>query len=179
MILSNILPAASLILAVALALSYIAPTYTGSIAETSSLIERDIAALKAAQQFKTQKDELTVARNKISPDNLSQLELLLPSAVSSIEVVYNLTALATRTGIRLTGITVTNPEEGASDAKPSSAVGTLSLSLSGAGTYQAFRAFFDAIDHSARLLDTSDLTIQSSDTGVYTFTTNLELYWLH
>lgn len=55
---------------------------------------------------------------------------------------------------------------------------SLELSVSATGSYAAFRTFLTGVEQSLRPLDVIELSVQDSDTGVYTYDITFRLYWL-
>ncbi len=55
---------------------------------------------------------------------------------------------------------------------------SLELSVSATGSYAAFRTFLAGVEQSLRPLDVVELSVQDSDTGVYTYDITFRLYWL-
>ncbi|MDO8623961.1 MAG: hypothetical protein Q7R54_01270 [bacterium] len=178
---NRLIPAVALVLALAIFFGYVSPTYSGSVVKTKATIEREQAALDAASLFAKKQNELASAKNAISPDNLAHLETLLPGSVDNVGLILDLTALAARSGVLLSNINVTPPASAAiaSDAGTElSPIGSVDLTLTAAGSYGAFRSFLASIERSARLLDVSNLSLAGSETGVYTYSMTVRLYWL-
>lgn len=55
---------------------------------------------------------------------------------------------------------------------------SLELSVSATGSYAAFRTFLAGVEQSLRPLDVIELSVQDSNTGVYTYDVTFRLYWL-
>jgi len=171
-------------LALGIFFGYINPTWSGSIAAAKDAIQADNDALAAANEFNSKQNELASARNAIDTGNLSRLESFLPDSVANVGLILDLNALAARSGISLTSIDVAQVDtssSGGATALPvagDSPVGSIDLQLSAIGTYASLHAFLEGIERSMRLLDVTDLTVKGSDTGVYTYSMTLRLYWL-
>lgn len=176
------LPLISLILAAGILFGYVKPTLDGSIAEAKSAIAFDDQALAAAAQYQAEQTSLASQRDAIDPSNLSRLEQMLPDSVDNVGLVLDLNALAARSGLSLSNIDVladsTSGQTGTLPADHQSPVGSINLTLSAAGTFSALQTFLAGVEHSVRLLDVSDLVVKGSDTGVYSYTMTLRLYWL-
>lgn len=173
------LPIGAIIAAIGIVVLYVSPTYTGAIAAVKGRIAEQDAALVAAARFHTKEAELAAAKNAIAPTDLERLETLIPSSIDNVGVILDLTALASRSGVQLTSINASQPstasiEEGGAQLP----VGSIDLTLSANGTYKAFLTFMAGIERSARLLDITNLTVGGSDTGVYTYSMSVRLYWL-
>lgn len=176
---SRILPALALMVAVAMFFIYVSPTWSGSIAATKAAIAADNEALAAAATYIAQQKELSDARDAIAPTDLERLETFLPDSVDNVGLILDLNALAARSGLALSNIDVTaNTATANSSTGDTGLVNSIDLSLSAMGTYSALKTFLDGVEKSVRLLDTQDLTIAGSDTGVYTYHMKLRIHWL-
>lgn len=183
---NRIPPLIALAVAVGIFFAYVSPTWSGTIAKTKSAINSDDKALSAASEYATQQNELADARNNIDTTDMERLTTLLPDSVDNVVLILDLNALAARSGLMLSNIDVMKSDAksansintGALPATGVSPVGSIDLSLSAVGTYDAFRAFLTGVEKSARLLDVRDLTVRGSDTGLYVYKMTLRLYWL-
>ena len=178
---SRLLPVSALFVAAGIFFAYINPTWTGSIAATQVAIAADNQTLAAANHYAEQQNQLASERNAIAPSNLAQLEEFLPNSVDNVSIILDLNALAARSGLTLSGANVANTGAQSSTGAPttsSNPVGSVNLLLNATGTYGALQNFLNGVEHSRRLLDVQDLAITGSDTGVYTYTMTLRLYWL-
>jgi Tfp pilus assembly protein PilO len=185
---SKIGPIVAFIVALLIFFIYVNPTYTGSIATEQSTITNDNQALAAAAQYSQKQNELISAEKNItanSPDALTRLDKLLPDSVNNVGLILDLDALAAKEGLTLTSINVAagqlaSDTGGATNATAgdSASYGSVNLTLTASGSYAAFRNFLSSLEHSARLLDVTNLGVAGSDTGVYTYNMTVRLYWL-
>lgn len=181
---NRIPPLIALAVAVGIFFAYVSPTWSGAIAATKSAIASDDKALSAASEYAAQQNELADARNNIDTTDLARLTTLLPDSVDNVVLILDLNALAARSGLLLSNIDVMKNDAksansaGALPATGVSPVGSIDLSLSAVGTYNAFRAFLTGVEKSARLLDIRDLVVKGSDTGSYVYKMTLRIYWL-
>jgi hypothetical protein len=205
---SRVLPVVFIIIAIAIVLTYVQPTYAGAIAEVRDRIKSYDSALKAADDFKEQEAKLAAARGKMDPGALARLALLLPDDVDNVQLILDLDALAARAGVRLSDFTVTEPvaattpqqqvtaAAAASPGQPAPAAtvdtaagaralqsngttDTLELSVKATGTYAAFRSFLASAEKSLRLLDVTEITLDSENDGIYTYAITFRIYSLH
>ena len=181
---NRIAPTLALLIAVGIFFAYVSPTWRGSIALAKASIALDDQALAAAEEYKTQQNELATERSSIDPQDLQRIATFLPDSVDNVGLILDLNALAARSGLALTGIDVlsndiasdTNSQQGA--VAPVNPVGSVSLSLSAAGTFSALQTFLSRIENSARLLDVQDVVVKGSNSGVYGYQMTIRLYWL-
>jgi len=206
MIASRIIPLLLLIGAIGLFVGYTQPTYGGSIAALKDEITNLDSALQAAEQFKQKEAQLTQQRNAISGEQLARLESFLPDSVDNVQLIVDLNSLAARSGVQLSEFSIeggtetrstestatvaeapagaplvspTAPAQGNTLALQSSEpTESLELSVSATGSYAAFRTFLTGVEQSLRPLDVIELSVEDSETGVYTYDVTFRLYWL-
>lgn len=181
---SRVLPLLSLLIAVAVFLIYVNPTWSNTIAGTKAAIAANDLALTVAGQYIAQQNQLATERSAINPSDLDRLATFLPDSVDNVGLILDLNALAAYSGLMLSNIDVTKnvPDSSAAATGALSAVGSpvgsVDLSLSAVGTYEALQNFLRGAEQSRRLLDIRDLSMKGSDTGVYNYRMTLRLYWL-
>lgn len=191
MFISRLVPLLMIIGAIALFFGYTNPTYNGAIANLQSEIESLDQALEAAEAFKEREAELARQVASLPQEDLTRLQTFLPDSVDNVQLIVDLNELANRSGVELSDFEITGGAEGAEaggDALTEEEIaaaydtgevtGSLQLSTSATGSYAAFRTFLEGIETSLRPLDVVELGVQDSETGVYTYTMTLSLYWL-
>lgn len=175
----RIIPTIALFLAIGIFFVYVSPLWTGQIAETKAAIASSDEALDAADRYTAQEKQLTDARNAIDPANLSKLATLLPDSVDNVGLILDLNALAAKNGLSLSNIDVSsNAGSETPDLGTGNPVDSVDIALSAIGSYTALKAFLSAIEKSVRLLDVREITLKSSETGVYSYQMKLRIYWL-
>lgn len=179
---TRIIPLFLAAIAIGIFLSYVHPTYTGEVASLRAEIEGYDGALAAAAAFKEKGEAVRSAREAIPTDGRERIEAFLPDGVDNVQLILDLNALASRSGIRLAdfNIQVDQKEEDKSNEalSPEGGVESLDVTVSGIGTYTAFRTFIEGVEWSLRPLDLIEVTVDSSETGVYTYAMTFRLYWL-
>jgi hypothetical protein len=176
---NRLLPLLFLFIAIGLFFGYVSPELGGPVKEAKARIAADDAALAAATAYTAKENQLAAARDQIPADDLARLAELLPASVNNVQTILDLDNLATRSGFPLAAINVvTGGASTAQGVSTDQGLGSVDLSLSGSGSYSAFRTFLAGAERSERLLDLEALTITSSDSGVYNYTMTLRLYWL-
>ena len=178
------LPILALLLAFGIFFAYVNPTWSGSIAETKAAIALDKEALAAAKQYAAQQNNLASSRDEIDPELLVRLATFLPDSVDNVGLILDLNSLGARAGLSLSNIDVVattgneKPSGGALPTRNLNPVGSVDLSLSAIGSYEALQSFLESLERSARLLDVRDILVKGSNTGIYTYQMNIRLYWL-
>lgn len=176
---SRIFAVVALLIAASLFFLYVSPTWLGSITAARAKIAADDQALAAATSYASKENQLVSAEKQIDPQSLARLNQFLPNSPDDVELILNLDSLAARSGLSLSGVSVADtPLSGSGTASNGKAYNSIDLSLAATGSYASFRTFLSAIEHSSRILDISSLTVGGSNTGVYTYSMTLRLYWL-
>jgi len=181
---THILPAAALILALGLFLGYINPAYTGAVSDLRLEIGNLDHALASAAEYRFRENELAEARNRISAEDLARLSAFLPDGVDNVQLILDIDALAARSGMRLSDFNIAERASPSADSRDTIVLGTegptesLTLSVSAVGSYANFVSFLSAVERSLRPLDLVELTIKDSPTGVYSFGMAFRMYWL-
>lgn len=192
---SRLLPFLALVAAVGIFFAYVNPLWNGKIAEAKAGISADDQALAAAAAYVKRENDLAAQMNAIDPTALARLETFLPDSVDNVGLILDLNGLAAHSGLMLSsidvadatsGLTGANAPAGASasgqppvaGAGNSDPVGAIDLTIAAKGTYAALTTFLAGVERSERLLDVHDLTVQGSDSGLYTYQMTLRLYWL-
>lgn len=180
---SRIIPVLLVLIAVGLFFGYVHPTYGENVAALRAEIRGYDAALRAANAFAEKEAYIARERASIPESDLARLSAFLPDGVDNVQLILDLNALATRSGLTLSDFDVV--ENRASDSgsamfalESDSPVDSIDLSLTAVGTYASFKAFLAGTERSLRLLDLVELTIDDSETGVYAYGMTFRIYWL-
>ena len=178
---SRIVPVVLILAALGIFFGYVNPTYSGNVATLREEIRSYDAALKAAEDFRKKEAELLLERNGISQDGLARVESFLPDGVDNVQLILDLNALASRSGISLSDFDIAAPaaaQGGTLELESEDAVESLDLTVRATGTYGGFKTFLQGAEWSLRPLDLVSLEIQDSQTGVYTYQMVFRIYWL-
>ena len=172
------MPFLSIVAAIGIFFAYLSPLWNGEIAQTKAAIAQNDQALASAAQYEKRQNELAAQAAAIDPAALARLEIFLPDSVDNVGVILDLNALAARSGLAIASVDVAGGDAEAAVVDGGEPVGTIDMTLSAKGTYDALLAFLAGVELSARLLDMRDLVVTGSDTGVYEYGMTLRLYWL-
>ncbi|MGE5541061.1 MAG: hypothetical protein ACM3TU_02130 [Bacillota bacterium] len=185
----RILPIVLILVSLGLFAGYISPTYNGKIVPLQQQITQFNRTLVAAADFNQKEAQLASDRSAIPSDALKRLESYLPDGVDNVQLILDLNALAARSGVQLSNfdIDTKSSTEGTdqssngqlpleSGAKPTD---SLDLTVKATGTYGAFRTFLGGVEKSLRPLDLVQMSLNDSESGVYTYELTFRIYWLH
>lgn len=184
---NRILALIFILIALGLFFGYIQPTWAGDIAATQRQIDSYDSALVAASRFSTNEAALEQKRNEIPQDKVDRLTTFLPDSVDNVQLILDLNALATRSGVTISDFTTGETPNDTTQAAQggfagnanASTIDSLTLSVRAVGSYDAFRAFLAGVEQSLRPLDVQVISITDSETGVYTYDMTIKFYWLH
>lgn len=186
---SRILPAILIFFSIGIFFLYISPTYKDTIVPLKEEITKTDTALAVAREFKEKQADIATQRALISEDSIAKLQKYLPDGVDNVQMILDLNALASRSGVTLSNFGIKENKlvaadsgallgAGAMNNPTSKGTESLDLSVTATGTYGAFRTFLYGIEHSLRPLDITQIIISDSKTGVYTYDMTLRIYWL-
>lgn len=186
----KLVPVFCLIIAGALFFGYINPTVTGKISAIHDEISKYDSALAAADRFKEKQAQLTLQRNQLPPEALERLDAYLPDGVDNVQLILDLDALASRSGIKLSNFQTTESgkakkTEGATQGEvqpmvieSGNPIDSVDVSMTASGSYAALRTFMDGVETSLRPLDLVEFSLADSPTGSYNYQMTYRLYWL-
>ncbi len=181
----RILPVFILLIAAGVFFGYAQPTYTGSVAELRATIMGYDKALAAAGEYRGREVLLKQQQEAIPSDDRARIQAFLPDGVDNVQLIVDLNALGSRSGIRLSGFDVETIEDDEETATPGrlavegeGLTDSLDIGVTGIGTYAAFRTFLEGVERSLRIMDLVELTITDSETGVYSYNMVFRIHWL-
>ena len=183
-----ITPIILIIISIGTFFMYVDPNYRGQNLSNGELSVQDLqkedaqyqAALNDTNQIRAKRDSLIAKRGAIDPNDLSNLQKLLPDNVDNIKLVIDMNQIAqshalTLKNIKLNNLAAADPNKiGQNNSK----YGTVGLSFTVSSSYDNFQNFLTDLEKSLRLVDITDLAVLGSDSGIYDFTVGLKTYWL-
>jgi hypothetical protein len=180
----RLIPFVLILIAAGLFFGYVNPTYTGEIASLKTEIAGYDSALSAANDFTKKEDQLEAERGAISPEDQDRVETFLPDGVDNVQLILDLNSLASRSGLVLSNFDAKEAVGSQASANGSiplaseSNVDSLDLTVSGIGSYQAFKTFLTGAERSLRPLDLTSLSLEATPTGAYDYDMTFRIYWL-
>ena len=183
-----ILSAAAVAGAGAVFFMYTQPTY-----DKAKVFKEEISqynqALDKAAELQQLKQTLLSRYNAFNPESLTRLQKLLPDHVDNVRLVLDLDSLASRHGMALQNVVISNPGSQTGDSVLG-AIGaarqnfdSLTLKFSTRATYDAFVTFLQDLESSLRIVDLVALTLvpESGTSGsnelTYRFDVTIRTYW--
>jgi Tfp pilus assembly protein PilO len=188
---NRVLPILVLVLALGVFIGYVNPTWTGEVAEINDAIAANEDALAAAKSYLAREEVLLQKRDAMDQNDLAKLSAMLPNGIDNVGLILALNALAARSGLALSNVDVSQPtganaangtqgfSSGAGpDFDRATPTGSVDLTLTATGSYAAFQSFLSGVERSQRLLDVRSISVQGTNTGLYTYQMTIRFYWL-
>ncbi|MBM3261372.1 hypothetical protein FJY93_03050 [Candidatus Kaiserbacteria bacterium] len=168
---------------------YTKPAYD-TVSEQQGQIAQYDQALDKAAQLQALKQSLLSRYNAFDPNDIDRLQKLLPDHVDNIGLILDLNSLASRHGMTLENVDVTNSGTIVASDVSATTIGSdrqeydsLTLRFTTHSTYANFENFLKDLEASLRIVDLMELSI-SRDGGVsggaplYEFKITIKTYWL-
>jgi Tfp pilus assembly protein PilO len=185
----NILtPLILIIVSIGAFFGYIDPNYRGQNLNNGKLSIIDLqksyadyeTALSQSTEIKEQRQKNEDVKASISEADLQKLKKLLPDNIDNIQLIIDITNIATKHGLVLKG---TKLDSGATQeltkiGKDTSKYGVVGISFSVTSSYDNFQEFLADLEKSLRLVQITDLSVTGSNSEVYDFAIGLKTYWL-
>jgi len=179
----NFLPFLALFAAIGIFFGYVQPSYSGTISVLKQQLSDENDALSAANKYVSRAASLDAESSQISSVAIANASIALPDSASTVQLIFNLSALASRSGFFLTNFSTSNMSRNQNKSLMKKYRIT-NISISGTGTYHAFRQFLDSVEYSLRLIDVKNLSIKNYSSagkhgsGIYSYQITLQTYWL-
>lgn len=136
-----------------------------------------------AKEYQVKKTELiNQFKEGVPPSQEERLEKFLPDSVDNVRLLIDLDAIAAELGLTI-GNTAFNSGGGGdanrTDTTDEGLYETITLSFSFVSNYDDFKSFLRLLQQSLRLIDVTDITVQTSnDPEFSTYKFVINTYWL-
>jgi hypothetical protein len=162
--------------------NYRSPSVENNIVTLQAEREQYAVAIENSTKLIEKRNELVVKKNNLSEADELRLKKLLPDHVDNVRLIIDLDRIAQKHGITIRNITIddaaSKKDSAAALGAAESPVGTIGLKFSIQATYDRFLSFVGDLERSLRLVDITDVTFSSSDTGIYDIGIAIKTYWL-
>lgn len=141
-------------------------------------------AIKNARELEEIRSNLSAKLASFSKSDLDRLDHFLPRRLDTVRIILDIDGIATRNGLRIEGMNVSDTSGSKNINMPAIAYNTAGVSFNFSGTYIQGVRFMQDLQRSLRLFDIVELTVKpSSKTSVssalYDFKVILQGYWLN
>ncbi len=126
------------------------------------------------------RDDLKQTYSSFRSADLKALDNIIPDNVDNIRLIMDMNNIAQRYGLTLKGIVVDSNKKEKSPIDDSSVkkLDSLDVSFKLTATYENFVRFLRDLEKSLRIVDVTELTFKSTESGVYDFNVSIRTYWL-
>jgi Tfp pilus assembly protein PilO len=144
-----------------------------------------LTAIQNSQQLIAERDKVLAVYNTLTDQEKANLNKILPDNIDNVRLMIDMNNIASRHGIVLQGLSTsaganTAGSAGNSGTNPSSdTVNPVSISFSFSSSYANFLSFMKDIESSLRILDISSMSVTANPTGTYNYSMQLQTYWLN
>ncbi len=165
---------------------YINPTYAG-IQDKQASYQKLSDAYGKAMELRDKREQLMNDRKKISPVQLENLSKFLPDGVENVKLIIDIQNISSQVlhqdikGAKVIGSAAKSSVAGtgASGVGPDGKkYGTIALNFGVTTSYDQFIVFLRSLENNLRLVDVSEISFSSNDSGTYDFNVTLQTYWL-
>ncbi len=187
-----ILPIILILSSLAVFFGYIDPNYKGNGAPTDtsdystySIVDlkdelskfQDIA--KGSTGIVSRRNLLVAKKNKISETDTARLEKLLPSNIDNIRLIIEIGNIASGRNLIIRNVSIGDIKNTSDSIGPgATAYGTLPLRFTVSSSYGNFLGLLNDLENNLRIIDITDISFTSNDSGTYDFNVGLNTYWL-
>lgn len=151
-----------------------------------------LTAIQNSDQLIKERDSVLATYNTLTDEEKANLDKLLPDNIDNVRLMIDMNNIASRHGIILQSLTTSADNDGTASgnstetAPPNSSgsasspdtINSVFISFSFSSSYANFLSFMKDIESSLRILDISSLTVTANPTGTYTYSMQLQTYWL-
>lgn len=127
------------------------------------------------------KEELLVAYNSFSVEEIERINKVLPDNVDNVRLALDLDAMAAQHGIALKSVRTSPATGGAGRVilpENESDYDRVTVSFSFVAGYENFKGFLKDLEKSLRIMDIESASFQSGDSSLYEYKVAVETYWL-
>ncbi len=135
-------------------------------------------ALKLKENFNTLRDQASA----IKPSERSQLDLILPQSINTVDLLAQINSIAKSGAMTLADVKIKTNETKAKSVKSArneiNSLGTATFNFNVSGSYGSLRQFLSNLERNFRLVDISTISFNAVDKEPYQYAIELKTYWL-
>ena len=186
-----IIPIILILSSFAVFFGYIDPNYKGTANDGGDYQKYGVLSLQtekanyldissSSQRNIEKKTELALKKDTISMENTKKLERLLPNNVDNVRLINEISKIAEKRNLTVKNVTVGDMSKTTTDTigPDNTSYGTLSMKFTVNSSYPHFLGFLKELESNLRLLDVTNISFVSTESGFYDFSVSLNTYWL-
>jgi len=125
------------------------------------------------------RDMLVAKRNNIITTDQEKLQKFLPDNIDNVKLILEISDIASKRSLTIRNIAIGGNTKKTDTIGPdNSAFGTVSLKFNVISSYDNFLNFLNDLENNLRLVDVTDISFSSTDSGFYEFSFSINTYWL-
>lgn len=143
-----------------------------------------VAREKSIELLK-KRDDLIKKFNNIDQGNIAKLERVIPDTVDSVRLIIDINGITERYGVKVQNVELDalgdnekKDQNGTVQIIANDKLNQASLRFGISSSYENFVKIIRDIESSLRILDISELSFESDDSGVYDFDLTIKTYWM-
>ncbi len=168
----TIISLVGLIIAGVVFFQYTQPTYSNTRVLQAQINQYN-QALDKSDELQKLKNTLLSRRNAFDPRAIDNLHKMVPDHVSNIQLILDLDSVASRFGMNLQNVVISNPASESGDKTVIGAINagkqkydSLTLKFTTRGTYSNFVQFMEELESSLRIVDIVSLTVAPDGSAI-------------
>ena len=187
-----ILPIILIASSIAVFFGYVDPNYKGSSAQSNTdyskagvvFLQSELTKyndiLNSSTKIISQRDSLVAKKNTINETDKARLERLLPNNIDNIRLIIEISKIAEGKGLSVKNVSVGDMTKNTSTGigPDNSPYGTMTLKFTVNSSYGNFINFLQDLENNLRLLDITEISFNTTDSGFYDFNVSFNTYWL-
>ena len=134
---------------------------------------------KGSTSVVSKRNNLVAKKDRISQEDITRLEKLLPSNIDNIRLIIEIGKIASGRNLIIKNVSIGEGKKNSeSIGQNASSFGTLSLNFSVNASYKNFLDFLKDLENNLRIIDITNISFAATDSGFYDFNVGLNTYWL-
>lgn len=136
-------------------------------------------ALDSSKKFIDKLNKLSLVNNSLSISDLERLKKLVPDNIDNVKLIIDIDKIASRYGFHIRGIKIEDGAGNTGELGPdNSPLGSVVLSFNITASYDRFKMFIRDLEESLRVIDITNFTFNSTESGDYDYGIKIRTYWL-
>lgn len=138
--------------------------------------------LAMAMNVDAKTNQLLTKFNQITAEEKKNIDTVLPDSYDLVKLVSQIDSIAGQYGIKIDKITSREVSSSIGDsiaeAQPDKQYKSAVIGFSFSSNYETFNKFIGNLEKSLRILDIRSVKINTSNTDIYTYSVEFEVYWI-
>ena len=180
-----IAPLFLIIASVGIFYGYTNPNYRGEANSSTNVVrlmnerKQYVEALDNSKKFIDKLNDLTLINNSLSTPDLERLKKLVPDNIDNVKLIIDIDKIASRYGLHIRGIKIEDSAGSTGELGPDNRpFGSVVFSFNITASYDRFKMFIRDLEESLRIIDITNVTFNSTESGDYDYGIKVKTYWI-